>query len=247
MKAAPRVGKAHGELVCCAGIDPNGDWVRLYPVVFRTLSDAQKFGRWDVVSYHWRPTSDPRAESRRIEHNSLEVVSTVSVAHRQALVARHVVTSLNAESDAGRSLAFVRPIEPAFFYERKDRSEYEAEAAQFVEWHRAESEGLFGYTVKSLVPYRPSPFRFGYKYNTVDGERVGTCQDWEIEAAFLKWSREYGEADALARMSVRFGEEYPTKGFVFAMGTHKAYPQWLINGVVRLDHGMEASIASTLF
>jgi hypothetical protein len=31
------------------------------------------------------------------------------------------------------------------------------------------------------------------------------------------------------------------------MGTHKAYPsQWLINGVIRLDHGSEDEVAPLL-
>jgi hypothetical protein len=33
-----------------------------------------------------------------------------------------------------------------------------------------------------------------------------------------------------------FGEEYPRKGMLLAMGTHSLYPEtWLINGVIRLD------------
>lgn len=242
VKAAPRVGKTHGETVCCAGIDPNDGWVRLYPVVFRTLSDSQKFGRWDIVSYGWRRASDSRVESRRVEHGSLEIVGHVSVSRRQALVARHVVNSLADETAAGRSLAFIRPIEPVFFCERKERDEYEAERQQFADWHKLEVEGLFGFTAKTIVPYEPSRYRFGYRYQTADGPRTGTCQDWEIEATYNRWSRTYGEEGALERMTTRFGEEYPRKGFVLAMGTHKAYPQWLINGVVRLDHGSEQNV-----
>lgn len=143
-------------------------------------------------------------------------------------------------------MAFVRPLEPSFFYEQKDRDEYENEAAQFTAWHKSESEGLFGHAVKGIVPYEPSRYRFGYRYKIIDGAREGTCQDWEIEATFNRWSRLYGEVDALAKMSSLFGEDYPAKGFVLAMGTHKAYPQWLINGVVRLDHGMEDRVVPTL-
>jgi hypothetical protein len=44
------------------------------------------------------------------------------------------------------------------------------------------------------------------------------------------------EQRALAEMQRVFGEEYPTKGMLMAMGTHSLYPDtWLINGVVRLD------------
>ena len=34
-----------------------------------------------------------------------------------------------------------------------------------------------------------------------------------------------------------FGEEYPKKGMLLAMGTHSLYPDtWLINGVIRHDN-----------
>ncbi|KUM27593.1 hypothetical protein AU467_15730 [Mesorhizobium loti] len=114
-------------------------------------------------------------------------------------------------------------------------------------WHDQEANSLFGFLGKSLVPYEPAPFLFKYKYETDDGLREGTCQDWEIEATFLRWRRLYGEAETLQKMSDRFGAEYPKKGFVLAMGTHKAYPQWLINGVIRLDHGVEHEIQQSLF
>jgi len=248
VKAAPRVGKTHGETVCCAGIDPTEGWIRLFPVVFRTLKDVQKFSRWDIISYKWSPANDGRIESRRIDHASIEVVGSVSPKNRQELVARHVVESLVAEHTNGRSLAFVRPEQPKFFWSLKDRATYEADAAQFLEWHQHEALGLFGSESAKLKPYTPAKYRFGYKYRTIDGDREGTCQDWEIEAAYLNWEREYGESGALQAIQKIFGEDYPRKGFVLAMGTHKAYPsQWLINGVVRLDHGKEASVAPTLF
>jgi hypothetical protein len=37
-------------------------------------------------------------------------------------------------------------------------------------------------------------------------------------------------------MTQLFGEDYPTKGMVFAMGTHSLYPDiWLLIGILRLD------------
>jgi hypothetical protein len=47
VKAAPQVGRRHGETVCCAGIDVYGNWLRLYPVSFRTqrnLADGTASG-----------------------------------------------------------------------------------------------------------------------------------------------------------------------------------------------------------
>ena len=81
-----------------------------------------------------------------------------------------------------------------------------------------------------MIPYKPCPYRFKYRYRTDDGVREGTCQDWEIEATFFKWAK-------------RYGEEYPTKGMLLAMGTHSLHPNtWLINGVVRLDDIQQLSL-----
>jgi hypothetical protein len=48
VKASPQVGKRHGETVCCAGVSDKVEWVRLYPVSFRTLDQAS---RLQVGSY----------------------------------------------------------------------------------------------------------------------------------------------------------------------------------------------------
>ena len=40
-----------------------------------------------------------------------------------------------------------------------------------------------------------------------------------------------------------FGEEYPARGMLLAMGTQSLYPDtWLINGVVRLDEVEQLSL-----
>jgi len=249
VKAAPRVGQTHGELVCCAGIDAEGHWIRLYPVAFRTLEDAQKFGRWDVVEYDWQlPKGDDRRESRRVAHRELTISGHVKDgAMRENLIASLVVPSLTSELKKGNSLAFVRPLKPRFKVERKHDDEFQAEKKNFLEWHKQETEGLLGFMSKNLVPYEPSPYTFKYTYEIQDGSREGTCQDWEIEATFLKWRRLYGEERALLNMKHRFGDEYSEKGFVLAMGTHKAYNNWLINGIIRLDHGAEDRVQGRLF
>ena len=94
-----------------------------------------------------------------------------------------------------------------------------------------------------LIPYDPCPYVFKYSYVTDDGERLGSCQDWETDATFYNWSRHYGEQTALENMRRVFGEEYPKKGMVFAMGTHSQYPDtWLINGIIRLDELKQMSL-----
>ena len=240
IKAAPQVGERHGETVCCAGIDLEGNWLRLYPISFRTLDEGQKFGRWDRIRFRWRrPNDDRRVESRRVDQDTLRIVGDLQKSERERFLAGSFVTSLNKERKAGRSLALLRAEILEFKVENKNDADREAEAQKF-EALRAQPE-LFN--TKSMIPYKPCPYRFKYRYRTDDGVREGTCQDWEIEATFFKWAKRYGESRALADIKRVFGEEYPTKGMLLAMGTHSLHPNtWLINGVVRLDDIQQLSL-----
>lgn len=150
-----------------------------------------------------------------------------------------VVTSLANEKERGRSLALLKADIVDFLIERKDDKEINLQQSRFDALH-AQAD-LFN--TKPLIPYAPSPYKFKYKYITDDGEREGTCQDWEIEATFYYHSREYGEDKALSFIKAKFGEEYPRKGMLLAMGTHSLHPDtWLINGIVRLDDIRQLSL-----
>jgi hypothetical protein len=239
IKAAPQVGQRHGETVCCAGLDLYGQWLRLYPVSFRTLEEGQKFKRWDRIRFKWRkPKDDLRSESRRVDQQSVEIVGELKKSEREMFLAKSIVTSLAREREAGRSLALIKPKILEFKHEKKSEGELDGETRR-IEAIRAQAD-LFS---KQTAPRRACPYRFRYRYRIDDGEREGTCQDWEIEATFFKWSREYSEEKALADMIRVFGEEYPKRGMLLAMGTHSRYPDvWLINGVVRLDDIQQMSL-----
>lgn len=234
VKASPQFGKQHGETVCCAGVSLQGEWLRLYPVTFRTLDQASQFGRWDRIRFKCRkPQNDGRVESRRVDHQSIEIIGKLKQSERQSFLSRLEVTSLTAVKSKGQSLALLRPRNPVFSIERKDPAEIDDERARNQAF--AAQPDLFN-TAAAIIPYEPCPYRFKYQYETDDGVRTGTCQDWETDATFFRWSKHYGEHAALASMQRIFGDEYPQKGMVFAMGTHSLYPDtWLINGVIRLD------------
>ena len=125
IKAAPQVGQKHGETVCCAGIDLQGQWLRLYPISFRTLDQGQKFGRWDRIRFKWRrPNDDRRIESRRIDQDSLEIVGTMKKAERERFLANPIVTSLDKEREEGRSLALLKAEILDFRAEKKMQRKY---------------------------------------------------------------------------------------------------------------------------
>jgi len=149
VKAAPQVGQRHGETVCCAGIDLYGNWLRLYPVAFRTLDDGQKFGRWDRVRFKWRlPTDDGRAESRRVDQDSIVIDGGLKRSERETFLARSIVTGINKEMEAGRSLALLKPRVIDFRAEKKKQVELDAETKAFAALH-AQTD-LFN--TKSIIP-----------------------------------------------------------------------------------------------
>ncbi len=232
VKASPHASKKHGETVCCAGINEKGQWVRLYPVTFRRLDEGKQFKRWDRIKFRWhRPKDDKRPESLRVDHETIEIVGELKLKEREAFLSRLEVTAINQAIAEGKTLALLRPKNPKFFIEKKPDSDIREEAEAF---RACTDQGDL--LAKQLVPMEPCPYAFKYSYRTDDGERTGTCQDWETDATFFKWRKSYGEASALERMRQTFGEKYPKEGMTFAMGTHSLYPdKWLINGIIRLD------------
>lgn len=233
VKATPQVGRMHGETVCCAGVTLAGEWLRLYPVTFRRLDDAKKFGRWDHIRFRWRkPKDDSRPESRRLDQQSIEILGKLPAQERGKLLATLEVTGLNAALAQGKSLALLRPQNPRLIIHPKSPEEFAQEKNDY--------EGICGqgdfFYQKELLPLEPCPFKFKYQYTTDDGDREGTCQDWETDATYFSWSKRYGDRKALEHMQHQFGVVYPQKGMMFAMGTHSRYPdRWLINGIIRMD------------
>ena len=236
VKAAPRVSKTYGETVCIAAIDHNGCWVRLYPVSFQDLSDAQRFGRWDRITYRWRKPKasvDRRSESRRVDQGSIVVAGKMRVSDRHAFLNRAAVTSLKSEIKEGRSLAVLSCEVLEFWHEHQSAGEMQRQSSIYDAMRQ--QNNLFSQV--QIIPREPCPFLFKYRYRDDDGVHIGTCQDWETEATFVKRRAEmHSEQAALDWMAQKFGVDFPREGMALAMGTHRyRADQWLINGVLRVN------------
>ena len=242
VKAAPRASQKFGETVCIAGLNLDGSWARLYPVSFRDLEDAQRFGRWDKLRYRWRRPSgrsDVRDESRRVDPHSIEIVGKMPLKERNGFLSRVAVTSLKKEFEQGKSLALLKPEIIDFYIKKKSDDEFYKEI-EIREVLKAQAD-LF--VRQNVIPSNPCPYSFHYRYRDEDGVHDGTCQDWETEATFLRRKFESGEEQAIVWMKNMFGTVYPEKGLALAMGTHRyRADQWLINGVVRLDEESQTSL-----
>lgn len=89
-----------------------------------------------------------------------------------------VVPSLYKEREVGRSLALIKPKKCRFSASKRDPEDVRAEAERF---EALRSQGDL-FSPQNVIPYAPCPYLFKYKYTTDDGEREGSCQDWETDA-----------------------------------------------------------------
>ena len=77
----PTISKKYDELVCTAGVEEDGSWIRIYPLPFRKLDDEQQFKKyqWIEAPLEKNP-KDPRPESHHVTDinkiKRLEMVDT---------------------------------------------------------------------------------------------------------------------------------------------------------------------------
>ena len=62
VKTYPTLSNKYDETVCTAGIDENGNWIRIYPVPYRKLYTQYSKYQWIELDLIKR-TADPRPES----------------------------------------------------------------------------------------------------------------------------------------------------------------------------------------
>ncbi|MBF0108617.1 MAG: hypothetical protein HQL76_05535 [Magnetococcales bacterium] len=242
-KALPHLGKRHSELVCCAGVTEEKIWRRQYPVRFRFMQDEKKFKRWQWVSYEWQvPRKDNRAESRRINEETVRPEKEMKPQHRASFLQPLLLATTSEAEERQQSLALIRPENPVFSWTKKTQEQIKSEQTAYESAVRQFELDLSGFTEEKKA-LEPCPYEFYYQYTTRGRSHDHQCLDWETSATFYNWRRNYGEEKALTNLKRTFGEEYPEKGMAFVMGTHSHYPKtWLLIGVLRLDQNEQRSL-----
>lgn len=239
VKAWPQPSGKYGETVCCAGVTPDGEWRRLFPVRFRHLTGDKQFNRWDLVEYQSRePTSDRRRESRNVEESTLRRVGQMKLASRADFFSGLVRPSIAAAAEQGDSLTLVRPSSFEFAWKRKPEAEIEADRQR-----RAKTLSQGSLFDKELAAIEPCPFDIRMKFTDATGRHDMACGDWETAATFFKWRREYGEESALQRLKARYEGDYAAAGVAFAFGTMAKHPAtWILLGIIRLDESQQLKL-----
>lgn len=75
VKAYPALSRTYGEVSCIAGVEMTAggpSWIRLYPVPFRALQDAQQFSKYQPIAVEVETHGgDSRPETRRPNRESI--------------------------------------------------------------------------------------------------------------------------------------------------------------------------------
>lgn len=97
VKTYPLPSAKHTETVCTAGLRAEGKWIRIYPVPYRTMDEAQRFKKYQWIEADIiRDTRDPRPESYRLagDISPLEHLDTLTHGKRarSLFLAKYITT-----------------------------------------------------------------------------------------------------------------------------------------------------------
>lgn len=256
VKTYPTLSRKYGETVCTAGVREDGSWVRIYPVPFRRLDEAEQYRKFDWIDCKLiKGGSDVRPET----HHAADLKELQPVGHmgtashwreRRALLLKKakVYTQLQPLIDGAKanttSLAVFKPTKIlSFVCEDEDREWDAAKVAEMrKQTHQVElfAEETWRQTFK-VIP--KLPYSFSYKFEDADGKK-STLQilDWEIGA--LYWNclkREGNEKAALEKVRAKYFTEFLQTDLHFFLGTTQQYHQfapnpWVIIGVFPIPY-----------
>ncbi|SRR5579875_87154 len=239
VKTYPLPSSKYDELVCTAGLLPDGKWIRLYPVPFRALPYEGQYSK-----YHWvhldlvRNMSDFRPESYRPKYgiDGIQVGEKVDTkndwAKRKEYVLKEVFTSMEelirlAKSSERKSLATLKPSEIVDFLIEPDEREWKPEwRDQLRQYNLFDLDEQGQGKQRTVIP--KLPYKYSYKISS-DGDknpRKLMIEDWELGALYWNCLRQANgdEDEANRRVKQKYFHEFCSqKDLYLYLGTTKQF------------------------
>lgn len=241
VKTYPNPSTKYDELVCNAGFLETGEWLRIYPIKFRSLPYSQQYKKYNWIELDLvKQTSDFRQESYRPRLGIDEEIRLVGEitpgrnrdwgerkrhALREVFSSMSELISLAKTRGVWKSLATLKP---------KEVTKFEIQPCE-REWKPAIREGLLQmnlfetgrsqYSRESEI-VRKLPYKYYYHVLTEGDKhpRRMMIEDWEIGALYWKClARTEGDevaANELVRQ--KFEVELLAKDLYLFVGTTKA-------------------------
>ena len=230
VRTYPTPARKGVEVSCTAGITDDGQWIRLFPIPYRSLAADQKFKKYQWINMEVRKASgDSQPESYTPNLQSIGVGSILST-ENDWRPRREVISPLIKPSLCQIQKQWKECNSPTLgiFKPRKIERLIIEEAAE--EWTTNELSKLN--QTRSLFEQEPVrqlekiPYSFKYKFTCLDEECNGhtiSCSDWEIGQSYRKWRKIYKDTSEKAfreRYEVEMKEKFDTHFFVGNMHQH---------------------------
>lgn len=256
VKTYPTLSRKYGETVCTAGVRSDGSWLRIYPVPFRRLDEAEQYKKFDWIEADFiRSRSDPRPETR----HPADVKKMLPVGHmsksdgwrerRELLLRRAVVYDrleplITGAKQNRLSLAVFKPAEIRGFVWEDDERDWDFEKLAQMREQTKQTEIFAADTWRVTFNVIPKlPYAFSYQLTDANGKR-STMQVLDWECGQLYWNclrRHRDEAIALKKVKAKYLDEFSRRDLHFFLGTtqqfHAFAPNpWVIIGVFAPPH-----------
>lgn len=246
-KTYPSPSAKYAETSCVAGMDEDGNLIRLYPVPFRLITGDQRFAKWQwIEALIERSPADRRPESHKIGVDSICTGNTLPAGdwHER----RHWLDKLTvhdnfdaleqARIDSNITLGLIKPVNVTALRIQKAASQtWTPEEIEKLESMQRQPSLFEEQERASIKRLEKVPFDFHYVYECqVDGElksHTHKIVDWEASQLFRNVYRKYGAAGWEGPLRHKLESELPTKDLMLLMGTIHRFPgQWLIVSLI---------------
>lgn len=237
VKTYPTPSLKYKETVCTAGFTDSGEFIRLYPIPFRYISEYQQYKKYQWISAEViKKADDPRPESFSPFKGSIEplgppIDTKNNWRKRKDIVLRHPVRTtcfLKSTQKDQCSLGIIKPKHIIDFVYKRGKTQWtgRAEEARRKMW-------LDG-PLKELAKI---PYKFYIQYTCQEHNcprHKMMIEDWETCRLYLRLAEQHEEKEALSKVKQKYMEEIlsPKKDVHFYLGrTVGPFFEWLIIGV----------------
>jgi hypothetical protein len=263
VKTYPTLSQKYGELVCTAGIRPDGSWVRLYPVPFRRLDEPEQYAKFDWIDAELvKNQSDPRPETHRLlDMSALRVMDHMGTEdtwrkRRQLVLQTAKVytrrqTLIEDAKSNSISLAVFRPTKILGFEWEEQEREWNTDKIAKIQKRTQQGELFSEEAWRQTFKIIPKlPYNFSYRFEDESGQ-TSTMQvlDWEVGALFWNCLRnsDQNEQMSLEKVKTKYLDEFLKTDLHFFLGTtqqfHFVAPNpWVIVGAFPIPHETQLSL-----
>ncbi len=238
VRTYPSPARSGVEVSCTAAITDKGEWLRLFPVPWRLLTEDQRFRKYQWVEVTVTKASDPRPESYKLKPDGIRILSEPLSSAREWRARKDVIFPLRSHClcclikqrnlQGYPTLGIFRPKSiDRLTITPEDPNWTDSQAAILRQGH------LFVDNPKKEL--EKIPFSFRYEFRCEDEECTGhklICTDWEMGQSYRSWKAQYGE-----QWEEKFRERYEAEMIEkndthFYVGTIHGHPHvWIIVGL----------------